>query len=85
MNYISAGHELTMFAQEDELPPLEATARAVHAAWIEIDLAQGVTSRPSSCGVEQMVDYDLLPDHLQELDRSTVRAVYAAIHAARNT
>lgn len=65
-----------MFNQND-LPPLEATARAVHAAWIEGKLAQGITTRPSSCGVEQMVEYALLPDHIQELDRSTVRAVYA--------
>jgi hypothetical protein len=63
------------------LPDIEIVSRAVHRAWVETKLAQGVTSRPSSCGVEQMVPYDELPDHLQELDRSTVCAVYKAILA----
>jgi hypothetical protein len=57
---------------------IEAVSADVHAAWIETKLAQGVTSRPSSDGVEQMVPYDELPDHIKELDRSTVRAVFAS-------
>lgn len=57
---------------------IEDVAADVHAAWIEAKLAQGVTSRPSSDGVEQMVPYQDLPDHLQELDRATVRAVLAS-------
>lgn len=83
--YTSAGHELSMFNNKPVLPPLEAVAKQVHQAWIEAKLAQGITSRPASCGTEQMVDYDLLPDHLQELDRATVRAVYAAIISTRKT
>lgn len=62
-----------------ELPDIETVAAEVHQAWIETKLAQGITSRPSSDGIEQMVPYAELPDHLQELDRATVRAVYAAI------
>ena len=64
------------------LPDIEIVAAEVHQAWIEAKLAQGVTSRPSSCGVEQMAPYATLPDHMQELDRATVRAVYAAIKRA---
>jgi hypothetical protein len=54
---------------------IEAVAADVHAAWIEAKKAQGITSRPSSDGIEQMVPYAELPDHLKELDRATVRAV----------
>lgn len=54
---------------------IEAVAADVHAAWMEAKLAQGITSRPSSDGIEQMVPYEDLPDHLKELDRATVRAV----------
>ena len=64
------------------LPSIEETASLIHAAWVESKLAQGVTSRLSSDGIEQMVPYAQLPDHLKELDRATVRAVYAAIEAS---
>lgn len=57
---------------------LDRIAADVHAAWIETKRAQGITSRPSADGVEQMVPYDQLPGHLQELDRATVRAVLAS-------
>jgi hypothetical protein len=60
----------------DEL--IESVSADVHAAWIETKKAQGITSRPSSDGIEQMVPYDELPDHIKELDRSTVRAVLAS-------
>ena len=62
-----------------KLPDIELVSAEVHQAWIDTKLAQGITSRLSADGIEQMVHYSQLPDHLQELDRSTVRAVYAAI------
>lgn len=58
---------------------VEQVAEKVHEAWLQTKLDQGVTSRPSSDGIEQMVPYDQLPDHLKELDRATVRAVFKAI------
>jgi hypothetical protein len=61
------------------LPDIESVAAEVHQAWIETKLAQGITSRPAADGTEQMVPYADLPDTLKELDRATVRAVYAAI------
>jgi len=66
----------------EDLPPIEKVSAAVHQAWIDTKRAQGITSRPSADGREQMVPYEDLDDDLQELDRSTVRAVYAAIQAA---
>lgn len=57
---------------------IEKIAADVHAAWVQTKLDQGITSRLSSDGTEQMVAYDDLPDHLQELDRATVRAVLAS-------
>ncbi len=62
-----------------KLPDIETVAAAVHQAWIDAKLEQGITSRPSADGIEQMVPYDELPEHLKELDRATVRAVYLAI------
>lgn len=61
------------------LPDIETVAAEVHQAWIDAKIAQGITSRPAADGTEQMVPYADLPDALQELDRATVRAVYAAI------
>lgn len=57
---------------------VDRVAADVHAAWVEAKHAQGITSRLSSDGVEQMVPYDDLPDHIKELDRATVRAVLAS-------
>ena len=64
------------------LPDIEVVSAEVHQAWIDAKLAQGIKSRPAADGTEQMVPYADLPDALQELDRSTVRAVYAAIKRA---
>lgn len=61
------------------LPDIELVSAKVHEAWVKTKREQGISFRPSSDGIEQMVDYSLLPDHLKELDRATVRAVYAAI------
>ena len=68
---------------ENGLPDVEAVAAAVHEAWMEAKRAQGVTSRPSEWGEEQMVPYADLSERAKELDRATVRSVYAAIRAAR--
>jgi hypothetical protein len=69
------------------LPPVEEIAAQVHTAWIMAKRAQGVTSRASELGEEQMVDYYQLSDPAKELDRATVRSVYDAILAyhQRNT
>lgn len=61
------------------LPPIEEVSALVHGAWVNSKLAQGITSRLSSDGIEQMVPYEELPDHIKELDRAAVRAVYAAL------
>jgi Lar family restriction alleviation protein len=65
------------------LPDVELVAAAVHQAWIDAKRAAGIQSRPAADGREQMVPYAELDDDLQELDRATVKAVYAAIAAAR--
>jgi len=64
------------------LPDIETVSAKVHEAWMESKRAQGVTSRQSEAGEELMVPYGQLSEVAKELDRSTVRAVYAAIAAA---
>jgi len=61
------------------LPDIEIVSAEVHAAWMDSKRAQGVTSRKAEDGEELMVPYDALSDKAKELDRGTVRAVYAAI------
>lgn len=61
------------------LPDLELVAAQVHEAWMASKRAQGVHSRVSEDGEEMMVPYDQLSERCKELDRATVRAVYAAI------
>ena len=61
------------------LPEIEAVAAKVHTAWMEAKRAQGITSRKSEAGEELMVDYEQLSEKAKELDRGSVRAVYAAI------
>lgn len=63
------------------LPPIEAVAAKVHEAWMQAKLAQGITSRKSEKGEELMVDYDQLSEEAKELDRGSVRAVFAAIES----
>lgn len=62
-----------------QLPDIETVAAEVHAAWMEGKAAQGVTSRKSEKGEELMVPYADLSEEAKDLDRYTVRAVYAAI------
>lgn len=54
---------------------IERIAAQVHKAWMEQKQADGVASRLSADGIEQMAPYEELPWSIQELDRSTVRAV----------
>jgi hypothetical protein len=64
------------------LPDVEIVSARVHAAWLESKKAQGFTTRKSEKGEELMVPYEQLSEEAKELDRATVRAVYAAIKAA---
>jgi len=66
-----------------DLPDIEAVAAKVHEAWMESKRAQGFTSRKSEGGEELMVPYERLSEAAKELDRATVRAVYAALAEAR--
>jgi len=65
------------------LPDVETFAAQVHASWIQSKQSQGVTSRRSEVGEELMVPYAQLSEPAKELDRATVRVVYAAIEATQ--
>lgn len=67
-----------------KLPDIETVSAKVHEAWMEGKKAQGFTTRKSEAGEELMVPYEELSEDAKELDRGTVRAVYAAIEAARD-
>ena len=62
-----------------QLPNPEQVSEEVHNAWIESKKAHGITSRKSEDGEELMVPYEQLSEKAKDLDRNTVRAVYAAI------
>ena len=64
-----------------KLPDIEAVAAKVHEAWMRAKRAQGITTRKSETGEELMVDYEQLSEDARELDRGSVRAVYAAIQS----
>ena len=64
---------------EIELPDIEMVSATVHEAWMASKAALGVTSRKAEDGEELIVPYEQLSDKAKELDRGTVRAVYAAI------
>lgn len=64
-----------------DLPDIEVVAAKVHEVWMESKRAQGMSSRKSETGEELMVPYDRLSEEQKEVDRATVRAVYAAILA----
>ena len=66
-----------------DLPDIEIVASRVHEAWMKAKAAQGVTSRKSEAGEELIVPYEQLSEAAKEVDRATVRAVYAAIQAAQ--
>lgn len=63
------------------LPDIETVSAAVHSNWMASKRAQGVESRQAEDGEELMVEYSQLSEKAKELDRSSVRAVYAAIEA----
>lgn len=60
---------------------VEAIAAKVHEAWMDTKRAQGVESRPSEWGEEQMVPYADLSERAKDLDRGTVVAVLDAMDA----
>ncbi len=62
-----------------DLPEVEIVAAKVHEAWMNRKRGQGVTSRKSEDGEELMVAYVQLSEQAKDLDRETVRAVYAAL------
>jgi len=62
-----------------ELPDIETVSAEVHKAWMESKKTNGITSRKSEEGEELMVPYELLSEKAKDLDRNTVKAVYAAI------
>lgn len=64
-----------------KLPDIEAVAAKVHEAWMQTKLARGITTRKSEAGEELMVDYERLSEEAKDLDRASVRAVYAAIQS----
>jgi hypothetical protein len=67
---------------DPELPDVEVVSAAVHDAWMRAKLTAGITSRKSESGEELMRPYGLLSEAAKDLDRVTVRTVYAAIRAA---
>lgn len=62
-----------------KLPDIEMVAERVHNAWMDAKRASGVTTRRLETGEELMVPYADLSERAKELDRGTVKAVYAAI------
>lgn len=66
-----------------DLPDIEEVSAAVHEQWVATKLAQGVDSRRAEDGEELMVPYEQLSERAKELDRGTVRTVYAAIAHSR--
>jgi RyR domain len=62
------------------LPDIELAAEEVHNAWMESKRVQGYSSRMSEDEEELMVPYTMLSEKQKNLDRNTVKAVYAAIY-----
>jgi hypothetical protein len=65
-----------------KLPDIEVVSSKVHEAWMESKRTQGVTTRKAEDGEELMAPYEQLSEKAKDLDRGTVKAVYAAIEAA---
>ena len=66
------------------LPDIEMVAAEVHKAWMESKKARGFTTRKAEDGEELMVPYEKLSEQAKDLDRNTVKAVYAAIEKLKN-
>jgi len=62
-----------------KLPDIEQVSEEVHNAWLKSKKAHGIQSRKSEDGEELMVPYEQLSEKAKDLDRNTVKAVYAAI------
>ena len=62
-----------------ELPDIELVSAEGHDAWMKSKKANGISSRKSEDGEELMVSYEQLSEKAKDLDRNTVKAVYAAI------
>ena len=63
-----------------QLPDLELVAEKVHDNWMQMKIASGVTTRKlDTTGEELLVPYKDLSEEAKELDRGTVKTVYAAI------
>jgi hypothetical protein len=62
-----------------KLPDIELVAAQVHEAWMESKKANGISSRKSEDDEELMVPYEKLSEKAKDLDRNTVKAIYAAI------
>jgi RyR domain len=62
-----------------QLPNIEKVSAEVHKAWMKTKKKQGIKSRKSEEGEELMVDYEMLSENAKDLDRNTVKAVFAAI------
>jgi hypothetical protein len=65
-----------------DLPDIEKVAAKVHHAWMVAKKASGIHSRISETGEELMKPFAELSEAAKELDRASVRAVYAAIEEA---
>ena len=63
------------------LPDIETVSAAVHQAWMQAKRKQGYATRQAEDGEELMAPYAGLSEKAKELDRGSVRAVYAAIEA----
>lgn len=68
-----------------KLPDVESVAEEVHNAWMESKKKHGYASRRSEDGEELMVPYEQLSEKAKDLDRNTVKAVYAAIKKLHHT
>lgn len=63
------------------LPDVEAVSASVHEDWMASKRKQHIASRKSEAGEELMVPYADLSEPAKDLDRGTVKSVYAAIEA----
>lgn len=61
------------------LPDIEVVSAKVHEEWMKTKRVMRVDSRKAEDGEELMVPYDQLSEKAKDLDRNTVKAVYAAI------